>query len=141
MGINMCECFSLYLILYILHLLNLILTDRVMADSLFVDIIFLIRRAPYFLFNNFFSSFPASPLLFVHRHFSESKSLLLFVHEFFFLGSSSYLLIMRCLMVYKANHLQNNLAAEKICRGGDRANLSCLFIKIFIFLLGSSSYL
>ena len=41
-------------------------------------------------------------------------------------------------MVEEANHLQNNLAAEKIRRGGDlRVNLSCLFIKIFIFLLGS----
>ncbi|CAG7905965.1 unnamed protein product [Brassica rapa] len=27
-------------------------------------------------------------------------------------------------MVYEANHLQNNLAAEKIRRGGDQANLS-----------------
>ncbi|CAF1930973.1 unnamed protein product [Brassica oleracea] len=26
---------------------------------------------------------------------------------------------MRCLMVEEANHLQNNLAAEKIRRGGD----------------------
>ncbi|CAN6826132.1 unnamed protein product [Brassica oleracea] len=32
---------------------------------------------------------------------------------------------MRCLMVEEANHLQNNLAAEKIRRGGDlRVNLS-----------------